>query len=230
MSEFTAQVAREVFSLRALLEVAAVRLVLADLTHSKITRFEQALDQMGNSLSETGGSSWLSADDDIRFHDLLFEQSGHRHFAAGVGTTAGPARVLLVVPARLATSRLRYRLAGRELESSPRADYRGVRSRNTALAERAIVLHLTAGERTTVKRLTGADGARADHSSLQLLATDGFGKRSHRPEPKSTIVRLWYVTRWSVREAGNDVPATRRWQDYRGIDGIRLEPGRDPVG
>jgi DNA-binding GntR family transcriptional regulator len=172
VSQFTAQVAREVFSVRALLEVAAVRLVLADLTHSKIARFELALDRMGSSLTETGRSPWLSADDDICFHDLLFEQSGHRILTQFWERLRARARVLLVVTGALgnvSAMPIPERVASLKAVHQPIIE--ALRQRNVEATERAIILHLAEGERMIVSRMPAHDDD-ARSLVLQLLARE----------------------------------------------------------
>jgi DNA-binding GntR family transcriptional regulator len=178
VGQLTSQVAREVFSMRALLEVSALHLVLADLTNTKIRRFELALENMGSSLSEHGRAAWLTVDDDLRFHDLLFDLCGHRLLQQSWQRLRSQVRVLLIVTGAfgdIASVPIPERVASLRAVHEP-IIYSLV-ERDAAGAERAIVRHLAEGERKIVRGLPGG-AEEVEPLVFQLLGhrqSDGNG-------------------------------------------------------
>ncbi len=154
VTEFTVQIAREVFSLRALLEVAALRLLLPNLTDDDVRRLEVAIERMGSSLKEPGRTTDLPEDDDIQFHDLLFELSGHRLLQQAWLRLRSQARVLLVVTGTLAnaaTIPISRRIEDYRAVHKPILE--AIQARDLDRAERAVIHHLAEGERHIVNRL-----------------------------------------------------------------------------
>ena len=65
------------FSLRALFEVAALRLIVHQLGDADIERFDEAMTRGKQRRPGPSEYVWSVADDDLRFHEILFELCSH---------------------------------------------------------------------------------------------------------------------------------------------------------
>lgn len=154
VTQFTAQVAREVFSLRALLEVAALRLVLAKRSEIDLGRLEKSMAMMDSSLREPGQSARHPTDLDMQFHDILFELSGHHLLQQAWQRLRSQARVLLVVTGALRDSAsIPSPRHGLGLRAVHEPIFEAIQVGNVDEAERAMIYHLAEGERRIVSRL-----------------------------------------------------------------------------
>ncbi len=73
---FAPQDLEEIFSLRASLEVLAIRLASQNLRRTDLARLEDIIDEMA--IIEKGDDRFAGADVDARFHAELMEISGHK--------------------------------------------------------------------------------------------------------------------------------------------------------
>src|SRR5258706_6232817 len=80
VTEFNAQLAREVFSMRALLELSALRLIFPRLHDRDIDRFDAVLADIGRYPGGPAVTSRRLVDYDLRFHDITLDLSEHRLF------------------------------------------------------------------------------------------------------------------------------------------------------
>lgn len=158
VTELTAQLARDVFSLRALLEVAALRLAIRRLSSRDVGRFQEVLEQMGRYPDGPSSSPRLLVDWDLRFHDILFDLSGHRLLQQSWQRIRVQARVLLIVTGALWNAEARSaqeRAEGMVEVHAPLVE--GIQMRDLALAESRFVEHLAEGERRILLKMTPGD-------------------------------------------------------------------------
>lgn len=158
VTELTTRLAREVFSLRALLEIAALRVAIDRLNDRDLERFDEVLDQMGRYPDGPASSPRLLVDWDLRFHDILFDLCEHRLLRQTWRRLRVQARVLLVVNGVLwnaEASSARERSEGMVDVHRPLAD--SIRARDLALAERLFVAHLAEGERRIMRKMSPRD-------------------------------------------------------------------------
>lgn len=158
VTEFTARLAREVFSLRAVLEVAALRLAIGTMHESDVERFDDVLGQMGRYPDGPASSPRLLVDWDLRFHDILFDLCEHRLLRQTWRRLRVQARVLLVVNGVLwntEASSAQERSEGMVDVHRPLVE--SIKARDLALAERRFVAHLAEGERRIMRKMSPRD-------------------------------------------------------------------------
>ena len=154
VTRFTARLAREVFSLRAMLETTALRLVIPRLQDSDLARFDAAIEDMGRYPGGPSESPRELVDADLRFHDIFLDLSSHRLLQQDWQRLRVQARVLLVVTGALWKAEARSaaeRAAGMVEVHLPLVE--AIRARDPRLAERRFVEHLANGERLIINRL-----------------------------------------------------------------------------
>ncbi|MGH2459139.1 MAG: GntR family transcriptional regulator [Chloroflexota bacterium] len=158
VTEFTAQLAREVFSLRAVLEVSALRLAFQCLDDRAFARYDEALEQIEREPDGPASSPRLMVDWDIRFHDILFDLCGHRLLRQNWRRLRVQARVLLLVNGVLwsANASSRDERAGSMVDVH-RPLVESLKARDLALAEHRFVAHLAEGERRIVRKMAPPD-------------------------------------------------------------------------
>lgn len=158
VTELTAQLARDVFSLRALYEIAALRLAMRDLQDRDVARFRAVLDEMGRHPDGPASSPRLLVDCDLRFHDLVFALSRHRLLQQSWQRLRVQARVLLIVTGALWNNEARTaqeRAEGMVEVHLPLVE--SVRARNLAHAEEEFIAHLAEGERRIIRKLAPSE-------------------------------------------------------------------------
>jgi DNA-binding GntR family transcriptional regulator len=173
VTEFNAQLAREVFSMRALLELSALRLIFPRLNDRDIDRFDAVLADIGRYPGGPVGASRGLVDYDLRFHDITLDLSEHRLLQQAWERLRVQARMLLVV-----TGALRNNAAKSEAEQSrglwevhkPLVD--ALRSRDLVRCERAFVDHLAEGERKLIDKIAPLEASRP---TLVSSLYDGSG-------------------------------------------------------
>jgi len=158
VTRFTAQLAREVFSMRALLETAALRMTLATFDENHSARFREALDGIGRYPGTSSESPRSLVDADLKFHDVFFELGAHRLLQQSWQRLRAQAKVLLVVTGALWSDRTQSaEERAAELVAVHRPLVDAVVARDAALAERRLVEHLANGERLIINRLAPAE-------------------------------------------------------------------------
>lgn len=176
VTQFTAQLAREVFSLRALLEVAAIRLTIRDLRDCDVARFEEVLAEMGRYPGGPASSPRLLVETDLQFHEILFDVSQHRLLQQAWQRLRVQARVLLVVNGALWNSEARSeqeRALGMVKVHEPLVE--ALRARDAALAERLFVEHLAEGERRLIRKMAPTDAGQ--NTLVETLLNQTITKR-----------------------------------------------------
>jgi DNA-binding GntR family transcriptional regulator len=162
VAELTAQLARDVFSLRALLEVAALRLTVADLSDAGVERFEEVLEDMGRYPDGPSSSPRLLVDCDLRFHDILLDFSRHRLLQQSWQRLRAQARVLLIVTGALWNQEARSareRAEGMVEVHLPLVE--AIRARHVTRSEALFVAHLAEGERRIIRKMAPAEPDRS---------------------------------------------------------------------
>lgn len=158
VTQFTARLAREVFSVRALLEVAALRLTIRNLDDSDVDRFQAVLNEMGRFPNGPSESPRLQVDTDLQFHDIFFDLSAHRLLQQYWHRLRVQARMLLVVTRALWNSEAttaQERALGMVEVHQPL--FESIQARDVTLAERLFREHLAEGERRLIRKLAPAD-------------------------------------------------------------------------
>ena len=161
VTEFTARLAREVFSLRALLEVAALRLTLGGLRDCDLERYDEVIDQMGRYPEGPASSPRLLVDWDLRFHDIIFDLCEHRLLGQSWRRLRVQARVLLLANGVLWNAEARTareRADGMVEVHLPLVE--SIRARDLASAERLFADHLAEGERRIIRKMAPGEGER----------------------------------------------------------------------
>jgi len=154
VTQFTTQLAREVFSLRAHLEVAALRLAVPALDDGTMRRFDGMLDELGSYPGGPAESERWSVDCDLRFHDIAFDLSDHLLLQQAWHRLRVQARVLLVVNRALwnfDANSPEERAESMRKVHVPLVE--ALRDRDVTLAEKLFIDHLAEGERRIVRRL-----------------------------------------------------------------------------
>jgi DNA-binding GntR family transcriptional regulator len=159
--EFNVRLAREVFSLRALLEVSALRTILPDLRDADVDRFQEVLAQMGQYPGGPAETPRGLVNNDLRFHDIAFELSTHRLLKQAWERLRVQARVLLIVTGALWNFQGKSeqeRAASMYAVHKPLVD--ALRARDAIAAERAFVEHLAEGERLVIRKIAPIEESR----------------------------------------------------------------------
>jgi DNA-binding GntR family transcriptional regulator len=154
VTEFNVQLAREVFSLRALLEVAALRLAFPRLGKRDLERFDAALAAMSRFPGGPAATPRGLVDEDLRFHDILFDLCEHRLLQQAWERLRVQARTLLIVNRGLwnsAASSEEERATG--MFSVHKSLVDAVRDQDLARIEREFVEHLAEGERLIIAKM-----------------------------------------------------------------------------
>jgi DNA-binding GntR family transcriptional regulator len=153
VTEFNVQLAREVYSFRALLESAAVRTILPTLRDQDVDRFQRVVDEMGRFPDGPTATPRGSVDVDLQFHDLLFALGEHRLLRQAWERLRVQAKVFLLVTGILganSTPNEGERATSMVDIHQPLVD--ALRARNPS-AEQLFVEHLAEGERRIVRKM-----------------------------------------------------------------------------
>jgi DNA-binding GntR family transcriptional regulator len=159
--ELNAQLAREVFSLRAVLEVSALRTVLPDLRDGDVARFQDVLAELGRYPGGPTATPRGLVNSDLRFHDILFELSTHRLLKQAWERLRVQARVLLLVTGALWNVRGKSeheRAESMHAVHKPLVD--ALQARDARAAERVFGEHLAEGERLLIRKFAPAEESR----------------------------------------------------------------------
>lgn len=178
VTQLTSRLVGEVYSVRALLEVAALRLTVHRLRDSDVERFEDAITRGEQVRPGPNGAAWSAAECDLCFHDISFELCGHRLLQQSWQKLRGQARLLLVVTGALhkaSGDRPPTRNLGMRTVHVPIVE--ALRARDLDRAESALVHHLTEGERLILSRLSSSE---EDQTSL---VRDIFRKEGQDMDP-----------------------------------------------
>jgi len=182
VTQLTPTLASEAFSLRALLEIYAVRLAISSFDESHFRK----MGEINALADEFFADRRRLVEYDLQFHDVLFEVSGHSLLQQAWANLRAQIRLLLTASGIL---RAMDRRAGRVLTIAEVHEpiVSALRAGDYELAEAAIAAHLAEGERRLLDKL--AAGQARPYVRMEIFARrpDLAPRIGHSEAPRSAL-------------------------------------------